>query len=120
MQKLSLPLQPIIMHSFQEFSIKKSLLNAISDLGFETPTPIQIKAYPKILSGKNVVGIAQTGTGKTLAYMLPILQELNYSKSYKPRVIIIVPTRELVVQVVEQIESFTSYMTLRILGIYGG
>ena len=108
------------MHSFQEFSIKKSLLNAISDLGFETPTPIQIKAYPKILSGKNVVGIAQTGTGKTLAYMLPILQELNYSKSYKPRVIIIVPTRELVVQVVEQIESFTSYMTLRILGIYGG
>ena len=120
MQKLSLPLQLIIMHSFQEFSIKNSLQNAISDLGFETPTPIQTKAYPKILSGKNVVGIAQTGTGKTLAYMLPILQDLNYSKSYKPRVIIIVPTRELVVQVVEQIESFTSYMTLRILGIYGG
>ena len=108
------------MNSFEELSIKKSLLNAISDLDFKKPTPIQIEAYPKILSGKNVVGIAQTGTGKTLAYTLPILQELNYSKSYKPRVLIIVPTRELVVQVVEQIELFTKYMTVRIAGVFGG
>ncbi len=74
------------MDSFQELSIQKSLLNALSDLDFEKPTPIQIEAYPKILSGRNVVGIAQTGTGKTLAYTLPILQELKFSKSAKPRI----------------------------------
>ena len=108
------------MNSFEELSIKKTLLNAISDLYFEKPTPIQKEAYPKILSGKNVVGIAQTGTGKTLAYTLPILQELNYSKNYKPRVLIIVPTRELVVQVVDQIELYTKYMTVRIAGVFGG
>ena len=108
------------MNSFEELSIKKALLNAISDLDFEKPTPIQKEAYPKILSGKNVVGIAQTGTGKTLAYTLPILQELNYSKNYKPRVLIIVPTRELVVQVVDQIELYTKYMTVRIAGVFGG
>tara|TARA_B100001059_G_scaffold223652_1_gene248876 strand:+ start:2783 stop:4120 length:1338 start_codon:yes stop_codon:yes gene_type:complete len=108
------------MNSFQELSIQKSLLNAIKDLDFIKPTPIQREAYPKILSGNNVVGIAQTGTGKTLAYSLPILQELNYSKSYKPRVLIIVPTRELVVQVVDQIELYTKYMTVRIAGVFGG
>ena len=108
------------MNSFQELSIQKSLLNAIKDLDFVKPTPIQREAYPKILSGNNVVGIAQTGTGKTLAYSLPILQELNYSKSYKPRVLIIVPTRELVVQVVDQIELYTKYMTVRIAGVFGG
>ena len=108
------------MNLFQELSIQKSLLNAIADLDFVKPTPIQREAYPKILSGNNVVGIAQTGTGKTLAYSLPILQELNYSKSYKPRVLIIVPTRELVVQVVDQIELYTKYMTVRIAGVFGG
>ena len=108
------------MNSFQELSIQKSLLNARADLDVIKPTPIQREAYPKILSGNNVVGIAQTGTGKTLAYSLPILQELNYSKSYKPRVLIIVPTRELVVQVVDQIELYTKYMTVRIAGVFGG
>lgn len=108
------------MDSFQELSIQKSLLNALSDLDFEKPTPIQIEAYPKILSGRNVVGIAQTGTGKTLAYTLPILQELKFSKSAKPRILIIVPTRELVVQVVDQIKLFTKYMTVRIAGVFGG
>lgn len=117
---IPLPLHSSSMNSFEELSIKKSLLNAISDLDFEKPTPIQKEAYPKILSGKNVVGIAQTGTGKTLAYTLPILQELNYSKNYKPRVLIIVPTRELVVQVVDQIELYTKYMTVRIAGVFGG
>ena len=119
-EHLELPLHSSSMNSFEELSIKKSLLSAISDLDFEKPTPIQKEAYPKILSGKNVIGIAQTGTGKTLAYTLPILQELKYSKSFKPRVLIIVPTRELVVQVVDQIELYTKYMTVRITGIFGG
>jgi ATP-dependent RNA helicase RhlE len=108
------------MESFEELNINRQLLNAIADLGFEKPTPIQEEAFPVGMSGKNIVGIAQTGTGKTLAYMLPIIQQLKFSKAYKPRVIILVPTRELVVQVVEQIELFTKYMNTRILGVYGG
>ena len=108
------------MESFEELNISKQLSNALADLGFEKPTPIQEESYPIGMSGKNIVGIAQTGTGKTLAFMLPILQQLKYSKDYKPRVIILVPTRELVVQVVEQIELFTKYMSTRILGVYGG
>lgn len=108
------------MESFEELNISKQLLNAITDMGFEKPTPIQEEAFPIAMSGKNIVGIAQTGTGKTLAYMLPILQQFKFSKDYKPKAIILVPTRELVVQVVEQIELFTKYMTTRVLGVYGG
>ena len=89
-------------------------------MGFEKPTPIQEEAFSIAMSGTNIVGIAQTGTGKTLAYMLPILQQFKISKDYKPKAIILVPTRELVVQVVEQIELFTKYMTTRVLGVYGG
>ena len=94
--------------------------NAIDDMGFDSPTPIQTQAYPVILSGKDVVGIAQTGTGKTLAYMLPILQTLKFSKQVTPRILILVPTRELVLQVVEMIDRFSKYLNVRVLGVYGG
>ena len=106
------------MTSFEELS--KQLQNAIADLGFTQPTPIQMKTFPVILSGKDMVGIAQTGTGKTMAYMLPILHELNFSNQPHPRVLILVPTRELVIQVVENIESYAKYMTVRVTGVYGG
>lgn len=92
----------------------------MDDLGFETPTPIQEQAYPVIRSGKNVIGISQTGTGKTLAFCLPILQEMKFSKQDTPRVLILVPTRELAVQIADQIDLFAKYMTLRVLKIYGG
>jgi ATP-dependent RNA helicase RhlE len=105
---------------FTDLNISKAILNAIEDIGFTTPTPIQEQSYSVILSGKNVVGIAQTGTGKTWAYLLPILNDLKYSKELKPRVLIVVPTRELVNQVVEQLNLLTAYMTVRILGVYGG
>ena len=72
----SVQLKRIGMNSFEEFKIKKQLLNAVADLGFEQPTPIQSEAYSTILSGRDFVGIAQTGTGKTIAYLLPILQDL--------------------------------------------
>jgi ATP-dependent RNA helicase RhlE len=108
------------MNLFENFNLNKPLHNAIEELGFDTPTPIQIESFPVILSGKDVVGIAQTGTGKTLAYMLPILQELKFSKQVNPRVLILVPTRELVLQVVERVESFTKYMNIKTLGVYGG
>lgn len=108
------------MASFEQFSLKKALRNSMGDLGFDTPTPIQEKAFSVILSGKDMLGIAQTGTGKTLGYMLPILEELNFSKEKNPRILIMVPTRELVIQVVQQIELYAKYMTIRVHGVYGG
>ncbi|MET2983942.1 DEAD/DEAH box helicase [Aureibaculum conchae] len=108
------------MQSFDEFKISKQLGYAIDDLGFTTPTPIQSQAFPVIASGKNVVGIAQTGTGKTLAYMLPILQQLKFSEEKHPRVLVLVPTRELVVQVAGEINKFGKYLNHRIIEIYGG
>ena len=108
------------MSTFQDFNIKKQLLRAIDDLGFEQPTPIQAEAYNVIRSGKNVVGIAQTGTGKTMAFMLPIVNELKFSDQINPRVAVLVPTRELVLQMVENIESYAKYVTLRVTGVYGG
>lgn len=105
---------------FDELNISNPLLNALADLDFFTPTPIQEKAFPLIMSGVDIVGIAQTGTGKTFAYLLPILRQLNYSGQRHPRVLIIVPTRELVKQVVEEIEKLTKYMNIRYAGVYGG
>lgn len=106
--------------TFDEFKLSKYLRYAIEDLGFEKPTPIQEEAFPIIRAGRNVVGVSQTGTGKTFAYMLPLLQDLKYSKQQHPRVLVLVPTRELVIQVVEQIQSYAKYMTLRVIGVYGG
>ena len=108
------------MSSFDQFNLKKQLRNAISEIGFVSPTPIQEKAFSVVLSGKDVLGIAQTGTGKTLAYSLPILEEMKYSDQKNPRVLILVPTRELVIQVVNQINQLTEFMSIRTLGIYGG
>lgn len=108
------------MKTFEDLSLSKQLINAVSDLHFNVPTPIQSEAYPVIRSGRNVVGIAQTGTGKTLAYLLPLLRELKYSEEIPPRILILVPTRELVLQIVEQVELLTKYMTTRVLGVYGG
>lgn len=106
--------------TFQELNLNTPLYNAIEDLGFETPTPIQAQSFNVICAGKDVVGIAQTGTGKTFAYMLPILRELKFSKQENPRVLILVPTRELVIQVVEEIEKLSKYINNRVLGVYGG
>lgn len=108
------------MNSFQDFKIKKQLLNALKEMGIETPTPIQETSYSPILAGRDYVGIAQTGTGKTLAYLLPILQDLSYSDQYHPRVLILVPTRELVIQIVEEINKLTEYISVRTIGVYGG
>ena len=108
------------MQSFEEFKISTPLQNAVLDLGFQKPTAIQTKAFSVILSGRDVVGIAQTGTGKTLAYMLPILQMHSFSKQLHPRVLVLVPTRELVLQVAEEIEKFGKNSSIRVLGVYGG
>ena len=108
------------MNTFDDLDLSGQLKNAIDDLGFTQPTPIQEQAFSVVRSGKDVVGIAQTGTGKTFAYMMPILRELKFSKQQHPRVLILVPTRELVLQVVEEIEKLAAYITVRVLGVYGG
>ncbi|WP_299623126.1 DEAD/DEAH box helicase [uncultured Tenacibaculum sp.] len=108
------------MTAFEDLDLSNPLRNSIEDLGFSHPTPIQVQAFPVVRSGKDVVGIAQTGTGKTFAYILPILRDLKFSKQLNPRVLILVPTRELVIQVVDEIEKLAKYMTLRVLGVYGG
>lgn len=108
------------MKTFEQFNLPKSLQKAIDEIGLVNPTPIQEKAFPVLMSGRDVMGIAQTGTGKTFAYLLPILKQWTFANVHTPRVLILVPTRELVVQVVEEIEKLTKYMNVRSLGIYGG
>lgn len=107
------------MSLFSDLNLSKPLLKALIDIGFEQATPIQEKSFPIIMSGCDVVGIAQTGTGKTFAYLLPILRQLTYSEQRHPRILIVVPTRELVVQVVNEIEKLTKYMSVRVVGVYG-
>ena len=106
--------------TFTDFNINTPLLNALNDLGLTSPTTIQEKAYPVIMSGKDMVGIAQTGTGKTIAYLLPCLRQWKFSKEKHPQILVVVPTRELVIQVVEQVENLTKYMNVRVAGVYGG
>ena len=106
--------------SFDSFKLPKSLQKAVDDLGFASPTPIQQKSFSVIMSGRDMMGIAQTGTGKTFAYLLPLLKLYKFSETHTPKIVILVPTRELVVQVVEEVEKLTTYMSVRTLGIYGG
>jgi ATP-dependent RNA helicase RhlE len=106
--------------TFDELNLNKPLISALDDLGYINPTPIQEKAFPVIMSGKDVVAIAQTGTGKTFAYLLPMLRQLKYSDKKHPRILIVVPTRELVLQIVREIEKLTFYMNVRYQGVYGG
>ncbi len=106
--------------TFKDIDLSNQLQYALDDLGFENPTPIQEQAFSVVRSGKDVVGIAQTGTGKTFAYMLPILRDLKYSTQKHPRVLVLVPTRELVLQVVDEIEKLSKYINVRVLGVYGG
>ena len=104
--------------SFSDLSLNTPLYNALDDLGFTIPTPIQAESFNVVSSGTDMVGIAQTGTGKTFAYMLPILKNLPFSKEESPRVLVLVPTRELVVQVVDEIEKLSKYINNRVLGVY--
>ncbi|HEA29535.1 MAG TPA: DEAD/DEAH box helicase [Leeuwenhoekiella sp.] len=106
--------------NFDNFKISKQLHYAIEDMGFKKPTQIQQEAFSVIRSGRDVVGIAQTGTGKTFAYMLPLLQGLSFSKQDNPRILILVPTRELVLQLVDNITAYTKYMSVRVSGVFGG
>ncbi len=106
--------------SFSDLNLSTPILNALNDLGYTRPTAIQERAFSAMMAGHDVVGLAQTGTGKTIAYLLPCLRLWKYSKDKLPYTLIIVPTRELVVQVVEEIKKLTPYMNVDAVGIYGG
>ena len=106
--------------NFIDFNISKQLLNALDDLKISESTTIQEKVFSIVMSGKDVCGIAQTGTGKTYAYLLPILNQFKFSKEKIPQFLILVPTRELVIQVVDAIKQLTTYMNITAIGVYGG
>ncbi len=106
--------------TFAELNLTKPLLNALTDKGYETPTLIQEKVYSVVMSGRDVCGIAQTGTGKTFAYLLPCLRQYQFTQDKTPQLLILVPTRELVVQVVEAVQELTTYMNIVTVGVYGG
>ncbi len=106
--------------TFDELNLNTPLLTAINELGYKNPTPIQQRVFSIVMSGRDVCGIAQTGTGKTLAYLLPCLRQWKFSKDKAPQILIIVPTRELVAQVVESVKALTPYMSLLVVGVYGG
>lgn len=105
---------------FDQFRLNKQLLSAVAEAGYVTPTAVQAKAIPVVLGGQDVLGVAQTGTGKTAAYLLPLLMKIKYAQGHDPRALILVPTRELVVQVQEQIALLGKYTDLRTVGLYGG
>ncbi len=106
--------------TFADFDLPKKILDALADLNLFEPTPIQERSFKQILSGRDVMGIAQTGTGKTLAYLLPTLKQWKYNKNGNPTLLILVPTRELVVQVTAIVESLAQNLSARVIGIYGG
>ncbi len=106
--------------TFEELNLKKPIRNALTDLGYQTPTTIQAASFNVMMSGRDTIGIAQTGTGKTLAYLLPCLCMWKFSKDPHPQILIIVPTRELVAQVVSEVEKLTPYMNVAVGGVYGG
>lgn len=106
--------------TFSDLKITRQFLDAIESAGYTVPTEIQEKAIPRIMAGQDVIGIAQTGTGKTAAYMLPLLQTLKYAQGTEPRCLILVPTKELVVQVERTIEQLAVNTDLRWVALYGG
>lgn len=106
--------------TFSDFNLPASIMHAIEEIGYHQPTSIQRKAFSVVMSGRDVCGIAQTGTGKTAAYLLPILKQYKHTLDKIPQTLILVPTRELVVQVVEEAKSLSRYMDFVALGVYGG
>ncbi|NVK48464.1 MAG: DEAD/DEAH box helicase [Cyclobacteriaceae bacterium] len=105
---------------FEAFKLNRQLLNAVEEAGYTQPTPIQEKGIPLALAGHDVLGIAQTGTGKTAAYVLPILMKVKYAQGMHPRAMILAPTRELVMQIEAVCKELGKYTDIRVVSLYGG
>jgi ATP-dependent RNA helicase RhlE len=106
--------------SFESLGLEPELLRAVAEKGYTTPTPIQLKAIPAVLTGRDVLAGAQTGTGKTASFVLPLLQKLGTSEGRLPRVLVLTPTRELAAQIAENVRDYGKYKKLRPLVIFGG
>ena len=105
---------------FAQFDLSEELLKAVNDVGYESASPIQLRTIPVMLAGKDVIGQAQTGTGKTAAFALPMLQKIDV-KSKKVQALVLTPTRELAIQVAEAFHSYAKYLGgVRVLPVYGG
>lgn len=109
-----------MIETFADFDLSEKILDVLADLELFVPTPIQEKSFKPIMSGRDVMGIAQTGTGKTLAYLLPLLKKWRYNKTGNPSILIVVPTRELVLQVADILTQLSQNLTTRVIGVYGG
>jgi ATP-dependent RNA helicase RhlE len=110
--------------SFRALNLSPKILQAVTDAGYTEPTPIQVAAIPLVLEGHDVIGIAQTGTGKTAAFVLPILTKLagamQNGNRRGPRALVVAPTRELVVQIEENVRSYAKHVPLRMATVFGG
>ncbi len=106
--------------SFRDFGLDASVMEGLDSIGYETPTPIQKQIIPLILQGKDVIGCAQTGTGKTAAYLLPVLHQILNHPVKGVNTIIISPTRELAIQIAQQLEGLSYFMNISSMAIYGG
>ena len=107
---------------FSDFGLQREVIEGIEAMGFENPTPVQEQAIPYVLQGKDVIGCAQTGTGKTAAFVLPILSKLTSlpSRAHSTSTLVIVPTRELAIQIDQQIEGFGYFAPASSIAVYGG
>ena len=108
------------VQTFEGLKLKRQFLNAIDEEGWETPTEIQSKAIPLALDGHDILGIAQTGTGKSAAFLLPLLSKLKFHKPKGPFALVLAPTRELIIQIHDMAKSLATYTDLKIVSIYGG
>jgi ATP-dependent RNA helicase RhlE len=106
--------------TFNDFNFNSGLLDSLSSMGFNKPTPIQTEAIPVIMSNSDLVACAQTGTGKTAAYMLPILHKIIESNTDSLDTLVLVPTRELAIQIDQQIEGFSYFINVSSIAVYGG
>jgi superfamily II DNA/RNA helicase len=109
--------------SFSKLGLSAPIVKAVADLGYTKPTPIQKEAIPAVLSGKNILGTSQTGTGKTASFVLPMLEKLSKNKTQRGkriRALILTPTRELAVQIEESVAQYSKYLDLSSMALYGG
>jgi ATP-dependent RNA helicase RhlE len=113
-------MEPNTTPSFNDFKLNKQLLTAVAEAGFTEPTPVQVQTIPLLLAGHDVLGIAQTGTGKTAAFGLPLLMKVKYAQGTNPRALVLAPTRELAMQIEKHLKALAANTDLRIFAIYGG
>src|SRR5437588_6608698 len=108
------------MNDFASFGLSAELLRGIQDLGFVEPTPIQVQAIPPALAGRDVLACAMTGSGKTAAFLLPILQRLSGRPTGTTRALVLTPTRELAAQITEHLSGFAAHTRLSGASVFGG